>query len=500
VRAKRGRFAARNLASPRLDRPRSRARGGMKEPSMSKPRILGLILIVTAALFIGLLKPIANLSALGHHIMSVVLITLGLWIFRDSNLAYFAGGAVLMGGSLAFGLPLGTVAAGFASSAVWVLIPALFFGFALVKTGLGKRIAFLVLKTFEPGYGTVILSWCIIGVLLSALTPSITVRIAIVMPIAMNLVEACKLPERSRGSALICLVAWASALIPGTGWLTGSLWGVFMLGFYPAEIKPLVTFGSWFEYMAVPWTIATVLFMALLYLVMKPKEPLAIPRDAFAKQYAALGKITRQEVITALILLSALFMFATEKYHHISTPAVALFAFLGLMLFRVVNFPDISSGVSWDIIYFFGAAISLSSILVKAGITDWMRPLIEPGILALADQPLTLLLVIVGGLWLIRFLDVPWGFSAIALTSPLFIPLHQTHGLHPALISVAVIAAGNSFFMAYQQPFIMIGDAMTKSRGWSPGHVSLAGAVYAVAVLSGIVLASFYWKAMGLMP
>ncbi|MFH1033437.1 MAG: SLC13 family permease [Pseudomonadota bacterium] len=467
---------------------------------MSKTRVMGLIVITIAAVLIALVKPLTNLSPQGHHILAVVMVTLGLWIFRDSALAYFAGGAMLLGGSLAFGLPLATVAAGFASSAVWVLIPALFFGFALVKTGLGKRIAFLVLKTFEPSYGSVVLSWCIIGLLLSALTPSITVRIAIVMPIAMNLVEACKLPDRSRGSALINLVAWASALIPGTCWLTGSLWGVFMLGFYPAEIKPLVTFGSWFEYMAVPWAIATVVFVVLLYLVMKPKEPLSIPKDAFEKQYAALGKVSRQEILTAVILLSALFMFATEKFHHISTPAVALFAFLALMLFRIVTFPEISTGVNWDIIYFFGAAISLSSILIKAGITGWMRPLIEPGVLAFADQPMMLLFVIVGGMWLIRFLDVPWGFSTIALTAPLFIPLHQVHHLHPALISVAVIAAGNSFFMSYQQPFITMGEAMTKSRAWTPGHVSAGGAVYAVAVLGGIFLASFYWKAMGLMP
>jgi anion transporter len=467
---------------------------------MSKTRIVGVVCVTLLAILIAVTKPIADLGAQGHHILAVVLVTLGLWIFRDSSLAYFAGGAVLLGGSLAFGLPLPVVTAGYTSSAVWVLIPALFFGFALVKTGLGKRIAFLVLKTFEPSYPSVILSWCIIGLILSALTPSITVRIAIVMPIAMNLVEACKLPDRSRGSALICLVAWACALLPGTGWLTGSLWGVFMLGFYPAEIKPLVTFGNWFEYMAVPWTITTIAFVSLLYVFLKPKEPLSIPKDAFVAQYAALGKITRQEIITAVVLLAALVMFATEKYHHISTPAVALFAFLALMLFRIVTFPEISTGVNWDIIYFFGVAISLSSIVVKAGITAWLKPLIEPSVLAFAPTPLLLLVVITVGFWVIRFLDVPWGFSTIALTAPLFIPLHESYGLHPALISVAVIAAGNSFFMAYQQPFIMIGDAMTKSRAWTPAHVSIAGGVYAVSVLGAILISSFYWKAMGLMP
>jgi len=467
---------------------------------MKHSRTIGLAAIVALALCVAIFKPFANLAAQGHYIFAVILVTLGLWIFKDSSLPYFAGGAVLLGGSLAFQMPLATVASGYMSSAVWVLIPALFFGFALAKTGLGRRIAYFVLKTFKPSYGTVVLSWCIIGLILSALTPSITVRLAIVMPIAMNLVEACKLADRSRGSALICLVAWASAVLPGTAWLTGSLWGVFMMGFYPVEMKPLVTFGTWFEYMAVPWFIATIVFMGLVYLVLKPKEQLSISREAFKEQYAGLGKITKQEIITAIILVSTLVLFATEKFHHISTPSVALLAFGALMMFRVITFPEISTGVNWDIINFFGVVVSLTAIFVKAGITDWARPLVEPSILAYASSPLVFLLVITVGFWLIRFVDVPWGFSTIALTAPLFIPLFQNFGLHPALVSVAVIAGGNCFFLSYQQPFIIIGEAMSKSRAWSASQVSLGGAVYAVSVIVAILASSFYWKAMGLMP
>ena len=135
-----------------------------------------------------------------------------------------------------------------------------------------------------------------------------------------------------------------------------------------------------------------------------------------------------------------------------------------------------------------------------AGISGWARPLIEPGILSLAVYPLVFLLVITVIFWAIRFVDVPWGYTAIALFSPILVPLYERSGLHPVLVSVALIAAGNSFFLAYQQPFVMIGDTMTKSRGWSGGHVALGGALYAVAVIAGICVSSFYWRAMGLMP
>ena len=288
--------------------------------------------------------------------------------------------------------------------------------------------------------------------------------------------------------------------MPGTGWLTGSLWGVFMMGFYPPEIRPLVTFGSWFEYMAVPWLIVTAVFFTLIYVLLKPKEKLAMTCDAFKEQYAALGKITGQETLTAIILSTTLLLFATEKLHHVSTPTVALFAFTALMMFRIITFPEISTGVNWDIIAFFGAALSLMAIFGNAGITAWAMPHIKPGILAFASQPLVFLLVITFGFWIIRFVDIPWGLSTVALTAPLFIPLNQDFGLNPALVSVAITAAGNCFFLAYQQPFIMVGDAVMKSRGWTPGQVSLAGICYAVSVIVALLISSFYWKAMGLMP
>jgi hypothetical protein len=45
-----------------------------------------------------------------------------------------------------------------------------------------------------------------------------------------------------------------------------------------------------------------------------------------------------------------------------------------------------------------------------------------------------------------------------------------------------------------------MGDTLTKSRGWSGSQVALAGALYAVAVIAGILVSSIYWRTMGLLP
>ena len=259
---------------------------------------------------------------------------------------------LFLAGCLIFKLPLAAITTGYTSSAIWVLIPALFFGFALLKSGLGKRIAYFVLKSFEPSYLTICISWLIIGLILSALTPSITVRLSIVMPIALSFIEACRIPERSRGSALICLTAWAAAILPGIGWQTGSLWGIIMPGFFPPQMKALATADVWFRYMAVPWFTITVIFLVLLYIVFKPKEPLQLKREVLDEQYRALGRITGQEIICGVILVCALVLFSTEKWTGIKSVETALMALAALIIFGIIKAPDISSGVNWDIINF----------------------------------------------------------------------------------------------------------------------------------------------------
>jgi di/tricarboxylate transporter len=242
------------------------------------------------------------------------------------------------------------------------LIPAFFFGFALLKTGLGKRIAHFVLKSLEPNYLNICVSWLIIGLILSALTPSITVRLSIVMPIALSFIEAYRIPERSRGSALICLTAWAAAILPGIGWQTGSLWGIIMPGFFPPQMRGLAGADVWFRYMAVPWFTITVILLVLLYIVFKPKEPLQLKRKVLEEQYRTLGRITRQEIICGIILVCALILFSTEKWTGIKSVETALMALAALIIFGIIKASDISSGVNWDIINFIAIAMSLTSV------------------------------------------------------------------------------------------------------------------------------------------
>ena len=115
-------------------------------------KVLGVIAFVLVGLFIGIAQPLTGLAPLGHYILATVIVGLGFWIFKPGNMPFTVGVVIIIAGALIFGLGFNVATAGFTSSAVWVLIPALYFGFILQKTGLGKRVAYLLnFRTIKTG-------------------------------------------------------------------------------------------------------------------------------------------------------------------------------------------------------------------------------------------------------------------------------------------------------------------------------------------------------------
>jgi len=455
----------------------------------------GAVVVAIIGIILGLIQPFAGLTSVGHTVLAALVITIGLWIFRPGGIPYTAGSAVLLAGALVAKLKFPVVMSGFSGSALWVLIPALYFGFVLQKTGLGKRIVYGVFKSFKPSYLSLIVGWVIGGIILSALTPSIIVRVAIVVPIALSSVEACGFnPEET---AFFNLLAWGMAIFPGTGWLTGSFWGPAFLGMFPAEIKELGNSSTWFQGMGLFWLIVTVLFAVLLYFVLKPKKALDLDVQTFRSEHEKLGPITKKEIICAVVLIAAFIMFSTERIHHIPTAATALSAFFLLMVFKVITPPDIGTGINWDIILFLGSALSLPAICGASGISKWISTIVQPVVTSWAGHPACFLFGFLLIYWVIRFIDVSWGFTTAALTAPIMVMLYQQFSIHPIIVAVIYCVGGNCFFLSYQQPFALMADAISEGKAWNSKQLSLGGLAYALACIIAFFICLPYWRAIG---
>ncbi len=463
-------------------------------------RIIGIAAFIILGAYIGIARPFEpGLGQQGHLTLMAIIIALGLWIFASKWLPFAAGSMTLLMLLLVSGLDYGVVFNGFTTRAIWILIPALYFGFALSKTGLGKRIAYRILGFFKPSYLTLTISWVIIGLLLSVFTPSITVRIAIMIPLAVAAAEICKLRYGARGAGFIVLTAWAMAIIPGSGWLTGSLWGPMALGYFNSTpgLEGAINFGSWLKGMLLPTALISTIFIAGTYIFLRPKENLNVDRDAFISEYAALGPMSLREKATLAILLVTFLLLVTSQMTGLPDVGICIGAFALLVAFRIIRANDIGQAISWDLVLFLGTAMGLGLILRETGVAAFLNAVFNPVISLVAANPWILLFLVLSGLLIWRFLDITQLYATIPFMLP-FLPMLATDfGINPLVMYMIFIIAGNFFFLAYQQPFAILGQSLAGESAWSAKQLRQAGIIYALASLVTLAVTIPYWMAVG---
>jgi len=456
--------------------------------------------MVLAALAVMLMQPFsAELTSTAHYMLGGILITLCIWVFMPFNLSYAVGGLFLALFALIIGLSPTIVFSGFTTAAVWTLIPALFFGFALQKTGLGKRIALTIIKLCKPSYVSLVFAWVLIGVVLSILTPSTTVRVVIVMPIAVQCCSLCKLEKGSKGNALILLTAFGMALIPGAGWLTGIIAGPFVQGLMDATpgLEGLVTFNSWLSVMFLPSVIVTVLLIGGSLLFLKPKE--GISREAMAAiKEQPLEKMSRHEVIATVILTVTFALFITSSLHGLSISIVCIGAMIAFFLFGVLEAKEFNTGVNWDLIIFVAMALSLGSIFSETGIADWLAGIIVPALSPISGNPWVFVLGITVFMFIWRFADIAVFLPTIAIVIPILPSVQEAYQISPLVWLPVLIMAGNAFFLAYQNIWAMMSRSIAGDRAWSNKHLGVYGIVYFIACLLALAMVIPLWINAGL--
>ena len=454
--------------------------------------IIAVIIMVT--------KPFsASLTDTAQLMLGGTLITLGIWIFKPFDMSYSAGGMFLTFFALVLGLKPAIVFSGFTQSAVWTLVPALFFGFTLQKTGLGRRIALAIIKLFKPTYVSLVIAWVLIGVILSALTPSITVRVAIVMPIAVQCCELCRIEKASKGNSLILLTAFAMALVPGSGWMSGALWGPIISGMINAipEMQGLVTFDSWFSVLFIPTMLITAIMVAGSMFFLKPKE--ALSKDAIDEiRRQPVKEISRQEVITAVILVIVFIMLLTSRFHGMPDAAMCLAAVFVFFLFGILEAKDFNVSINWDLVVFTAIALSLGTMFTETGISGWLAGIIVPALAPIAGNPWLFVFVITAFLFLWRFFDVAIFVPTMAIIIPVLPAIQETYRISPLVWLAIFVMAANCFFMAYQNMWALLGKSIAGDRAWENKHLGIYGVLYFVACLLSMVAAIPIWTNAGL--
>jgi di/tricarboxylate transporter len=322
-----------------------------------------------------------------------------------------------------------------------------------------------------------------------------TVRTAIMVPIAWALVKSLDLKPRSKGSALIMLTTVEMAVVPGVGLLYGSLFGPVVDSLFQVKHLPL-SYLAYARILELPTLILCALIVFGNQWILKPEKALDSTPEFVRNKLRELGSMGRAEAITAIIVACSIVFWATDRWHHLPSFFIGMVGLAAFALAGIVTNADIGPGISWTLLLFMGGIFSLSNVLTEYKITDWLAGYFVPIAQRLTFNAIVLLLVVAIAMFVVRFLD-PSGFIAIAV---LFIPIVDTTsaaGIPPLVLTAALVLASVPFWASYQNIWIAMGEGITEGMAFSSAERVKLANVYAILTLLTVVVSAAYWKLIG---
>lgn len=270
--------------------------------------------------------------------------------------------------------------AGFSNTTVWLIFAAFMFALGYEKTGLGRRIALVLVKrlggrTLGLGYAI-----ALADLVLSPVTPSNTARSGgIIFPIIHNIPPLYgSYPGESarKVGGYIMWVALCATTITGSMFATSLATNILTIELSRKIAHVDISWTQWFVGFL---PVGVLLLGSLPYLAYKiyPPEIKAsaeVPKWA-AQELAKMGRISAREIGLALLVTAALAMWIFGK--DIADATIVAFIVVGLMVAtRIVKWDDVlGNKTAWNILIWFGTLVGMADGLARVGFVDWFARL-----------------------------------------------------------------------------------------------------------------------------
>jgi len=335
---------------------------------------------------------------------------------------------------------------GFAEDWILLIIVAFLIARGVIKSGLGKRIAFLIIRKF--GKSSLGLSYSVIAadMFIAPAFPSNTARSGVLFPIinALAMDSGSKVADGTRkklGSYLM-MSSMAGLTISSSLWLTA-------MAANPAGAKMAkefgvnITYGSWAMAAIVP---VLVLYFLIPRVIMKfyppevketPDAP-RIAQDALDK----MGKVSRNEWIMLGVFIGMVGLWIASSFvPEINKTAVAFLGLGILMLTNIFTIRDLSAeGQALGTLVWFAILYAMSVYLNKFGFMGWVGDNAASMVEGMA-WPLAYLLLVVSYV-LIHYFFVSQTAQMLALFS-VFLSVAIQAGVPAELMALMLLFATN---------------------------------------------------------
>jgi anion transporter len=385
---------------------------------------------------------------------------------------------------------------GFADQTPWFLFGAGLIGMMATKSGLARRLAYIVTSTVGAGYSRLLLGFILTSFLLTFLVPSGIACVIIMAAVAVGVMDVFGLGRGSNvgrgifvtltytaGTFDKMVIAGATSIL-GRGMIekiTGIqvYWSQWLLAFFPCAV-------------------VTILFTWRLVVWMYPPEKEALEGGAkfLRESLAKMGPWSRDEKKSMLLMLVAIALWSTDLIHHISPAIIGIG--IGLLAtvpgLGVLNQEDLKR-LNYLPVFFTAAAIGMGNVLVQtkalnamtAIMFNWMRPWVANAY-SIALVPY----------WTAFCYHIFLGneVSMLATSMPPLLNFAQSSGLHPLPIAMVWAFASGGKIFVYQSGVMVTGYSYGYFKAVDLLRVGICLTVVESLVL--LLIVPFYWPLIGI--
>lgn len=342
--------------------------------------LLKILLITMAGIFMWLYPAPQGLSEQAWHLLIIFLCTMVGIVLNPLPISAVA----LLGSAMCIATGvLGTqqVLNAFSEKVVWLLVFAFLIARGIIKTGLGRRMAYYFIAklgktTLGLSYGLVFTEF-----FLSPLIPSVTARGGgVVYPIAQSLSDALAQEHHDsnpnhikKTMGYISQVCFQANVITSAMFLTAMAANPLIQSF-ANKAGAEITWSSWALGAIVPGIISLSLMPLIIYFL----HPPAIKVSPKAPNHAVealkkMGKISINELIMVITFASLILGWILDKKIGLDATAVAMIGVVVLVVTGVLEWEDaINEKAAWDSFIWFAVMIMLSGYLAEFGVIKWI--------------------------------------------------------------------------------------------------------------------------------
>ena len=464
-----------------------------------KDKIKLLICVLIGAILWFMPVP-AGVDAAAWHLLAIFIATIIGFILQPLPIGVLTFIALTLSAFTGI-LSISEAMRGYHSSTVWLIVSAFLFSRGLIKTGLGKRIAYLLMEKFGSSSLKLGYTLAFSNAIISPAIPSNTARAGgIMFPIVQSLADVFGSkpgePSRKIGAYLVQTVYQTDNVACGIT-MTAMAGNLLVVSFAQQVAGIELSWAVWAMAGIVPGLVSLIVIPFFLYKVYPPEIKNTPEAKGIArKELEAMGPMKVSEKILLAIFVAAIIGWATTSFTGLDATVIAMAGVCIMLITGIIKWSDVTEEKgAWNAMIWMGGIYGLADNLAAKGLFEVFANAVGN---ALTGVPWVAALVALVLVYIFSTYAFASGVAHITAMYPVFLAVAISTGA-PVYLAILVFAFASALYQGLTHyasgpsAIFFAGGFVEQRTWWILGIVTLA---LNLVIWGGV--GSLWWKVLGL--